>query len=129
MVVRMLRFHQQYAGACLDAQHRVDVGGRQRERLFAEHRLARLECGDRPARVETGRQRVVDRVDLGRVNQRLIVRISARDAVRRRIGVRARRIARGDAGEYRQARTSCLGSQQECLESFERQRTRHHFAS
>ena len=73
-----------------------DVGERQREGLFAEHRLAGTQRCDRPACMQAGRQRVINRVDVGLGDQRGVIFGDVRDAMRRGIIARAVRIARGD---------------------------------
>ena len=66
------------------------------ERLLAQHVLAGLERSRGPRRVQTVRQRVVDRVDVGRADQRLVIGIHVRHAVLGRELLGPRSVSRRD---------------------------------
>ena len=76
--LRMVAIHEGFHDLQLrKAARRVDqllpFGGRQADRLFAQHVLAGLERRDRPGHVQVIGQRVVDRVDV-RIGQQFFVR-------------------------------------------------------
>jgi hypothetical protein len=79
-------------------QH-VEVGGMQRERLFAQHVLAGLRGGERERHVQVIGQRVVDGLDRRVGEQRLVRSVGPSDAVRGRRGVGRCLAARGDRRE------------------------------
>jgi hypothetical protein len=78
------------------AQH-VEIGGLQRKRLFAQHVLAGLRCGQTHRHVQMVGQRVVDGLDLRIGQQRFVRAVGLRDA--QCIGgcLRHIELARGDA--------------------------------
>ena len=77
--------------------HRFCLGDARRERLLAEHVLARLERADGPLGVERVRQGIVDGLDLGIREERLVRFVDARNRVP---GARAR-----GRGQRRRARS------------------------
>src|SRR5579864_2376262 len=68
----------------------------ERDRLLAEHVFAHLERLNGPFDVQVVWQRVVDRLDLWIVEQRLVTAVAASDAEARSNLAGALRIARGD---------------------------------
>ncbi len=90
------RLHHHEPGAVGDRGHLFGLGGVVGEGLLAEHVLARLERGDRPLRVQTVGQRVVDGVDVGIGEQVGVGVEDARDAVLGGVGVGAAAVTRGD---------------------------------
>ena len=75
---------------------RLCFEGIERDRLLAEHVFARLERLNGPFDVQVVWQRVVDRLDLWIVEQRLVTAVAASDAEARGNLAGALRIARGD---------------------------------
>jgi hypothetical protein len=63
---------QHAAFALGDVEDAIDVLGVAGERLLAQHVLAGLERAERPLHVQRVGQRVVDRVDVGIGQQRLV---------------------------------------------------------
>ncbi len=68
----------------------------ERDRLLAEHVLARLQRLDRPGHVQLVRQRIVDRLDLGVREQRLVGAVGAGDPEASGRLPRPRLVAGGD---------------------------------
>ena len=87
------RLHHDEPGARRDRRHRFGFRGVRRERLLAEHVLARLQRRDRPLGMEPVGQRVVDRIDLGIGEERRVRVVHGRDPVLRREGLGAAAIA------------------------------------
>ena len=83
------------AGTVARRQQRPRVGQVHAERLLAQHVLAGLGGLDRPGHVEMVGQGVVDRVDLGVGQERLVAVVAARDAQAVRHLAAAGRLARG----------------------------------
>ena len=77
----------------LDRVHLLDG---ERQRLLAQHVLARGRGLDRPFRVQVIRERDVDRVDLPVVEQRLVRSVGALDPPLARVRRRARPVAARD---------------------------------
>ena len=69
---------ERHAGLCARGSHRLRVGGRRRQWLFAEHVLSGRGGSLHPLPVQAVRQRDVDRVDLGIVEQRRVGAVGAR---------------------------------------------------
>ena len=96
MVSPVKRFAEQLAGALGRLGHARGLRGVGGQRLLAEHVLACLERTDRPCAVQAVRQRIVDGVDLGIGEQRLVGRVRAWEAVLGRELLGSRAVARGD---------------------------------
>ena len=95
------RLHHDEAGARRDRGDGFGFLRVRGERLLAQHVLAGFECGDRPLRVQAVRERVVDRVDIGVGDQRLVRVAHLRDAVLRRERVGTAAIASGHRADDR----------------------------
>ena len=74
------------------AGDRIDIRDRRRQRLLAEHVLAGPHRPDRPCGMERVRQRVVDRIDLRIVDERLVTGVNARDPPLARVDLGPRMI-------------------------------------
>jgi hypothetical protein len=91
--------HEHAAGAVGGVERCLDLGRVARERLLAQHVLARLEAADRPRDVQRVRQRHVDGVDVVVGEERLVASVRALDAVRARARFGARCVAAGDGDD------------------------------
>ena len=104
MPLRVITHHERLYHATPAAVARRDDRLRlyrvQRDRLLAQHVLARLECPDRPFDVQVIGQRVIDRIDVRVVEQRLVAAETVRDAKLRRDQRRPVGIARCDRGNH-----------------------------
>ena len=69
----------------------LDVVRRDAERLLAQHVLSGLEGADRPLDVHGVRERDVDRLDVGILEERLIAPVCALDLAPARVGIRPAR--------------------------------------
>ena len=68
--------------------HTVDLGHGQRQRLLTEHVLARLECSNRPLRVQVVGQGKVDRIDFVGADEFLVTSEGHWNPTYSRIGLR-----------------------------------------
>mgnify|MGYP000334923521 CR=1 FL=1 len=90
---------QDIAGACGRLDHFAGLPGIHGKGLFAQHVLACLESGDRPARVTVRWQAVVDEVDRVAPDQRFVVALDLRDSMVFRELCCARRITCRDGSD------------------------------
>jgi hypothetical protein len=77
----VIRLDQKFAVALSRVDHRLRFPGVHRKRLFAQHVLARIQCGDRPVCVAARRQAVVDEIDLVARHEGSVIRIDLRYSV------------------------------------------------
>ena len=77
---RHVGLEKRHAGDRARRHHRLRVGGRGRQRLFAEHVLAGGGGALHPLPVQAVRQRDVDRLDLGIIEQVGVATVGARGA-------------------------------------------------
>src|SRR5258708_37226372 len=90
------RLHRVFAGALRRGAHALGLRRIQRQRLLAEHVLARLERADGPRLVVAVDERDVDRVDLRVVEKRIVRGGRARSVESIRHLPRALRVAARD---------------------------------
>ncbi len=83
-----------HAGSIACGEQLPRLVGGQRDRLLAEHVLARVGGANGPGHVQVIRQRIVDRVDLGIGDQLVVRAVRARNAERRRGRARLARRSR-----------------------------------
>src|SRR5947209_1093116 len=93
------RLHQQAACVFGGVEAVLGIGGGSRERLLAQHVLARLERADRPRHVERVRQRDVDGLDVRVLEERLVATVRALDPPLARVRVGAGLVAARDRDE------------------------------
>ena len=74
------RFGDLLARACARGEQRLGLAGVERDRLFAEHMLARLKRAQGPGHMQFVGQRIVDRLDRGIGEQFLVGAIGFGDA-------------------------------------------------
>ncbi len=79
------RLPEQRPGLLGDREYLLGLGQRAAQRLLAEHRLARAQRLDRPLGVQAVRQRQVDHVHAGVVEQRLVALDGPADALAGRV--------------------------------------------
>jgi hypothetical protein len=93
------RLHQNETGLVRAIERLLDLRRVTRVRLLAQDVLAGRERSQRPLVVEAVRQRVVDGVDVGIVEELLVGAVRPRNRVLERVRLRAKRIARRDGYE------------------------------
>jgi hypothetical protein len=93
------RLHQDEAGLVRAIERLVHLCRVPRVGLLAQHVLAGVERSHRPLVVEAVRQRVVDSVDVGIVEELLVGAVRSRNRMLERVRLRAQRLARRDRDE------------------------------
>src|SRR5437868_868399 len=104
MVAPHERLHQQAAVSLCGGERALDLGRVARERLLAQHVLARLERTDRPLHVRPVRERDVHDLDVGIREQRLIRAVRVRNVPLARVRSRALLGAARDRDELAERR-------------------------
>jgi hypothetical protein len=98
------RFGDHASPGARDCRDAIDVLRRERQRLFAQDVLARIERAQRPLDVQRIRQRDVNRVDGRIADQGVVAGVCDRDLPLGGIRLSAPAIAAGDGSDRRSAR-------------------------
>lgn len=96
MVTVMEGLDQQPAGFLRGLQHLRGLGGIHSKWLFAQNSFPRMKRGDAHVRMATGRQGIVDEINVRALHKRLILRLNSCNPMLRCKSLPARLIAAGD---------------------------------
>jgi hypothetical protein len=99
VIQRVERLHHDDVGLRRDIRDLLRFGGICGERFFHENVLAGRDRFERPRAVQRGRQRHVDSIDIGRLDQVTVGVEDSGDVVPPGVGPRSRRVARRDGSD------------------------------